>query len=116
MDFYFLEMPTFGPDAITNSMNTDYFDLKSLQSSPGWVKLQALWAKQYALVIEDLMKTARKGNETSWRFKAGQMQGFDLAIQQLDRALLQMEKEGEDANAGPNAVDELMKEIRGDKK
>ena len=96
-------------------MNTDYMDLKTLQGSTGYQKLQLLWAHEYAKVMEGLQATAAKNNESSWRYKAGMLRGFDLAIGQLERAILQMEKEGETDNPASAVVDELMKEIRGDK-
>jgi hypothetical protein len=96
-------------------MNTDYMDLRQLQQSRGYQKLQALWAKQYAIVVEGMRKSAKKNQESAWRFYAGQMEGFDLAISQLDRALLQMEKEGESETPASATVEELMKEIRGEK-
>jgi hypothetical protein len=95
-------------------MNTDFYDLKQLQGSRGYQKLQALWANQYARVVEGMRKAAKKNQESSWRFYAGQMEGFDLAISQLDRALMQMEKEGEAESPATTTVEELMKEIRGE--
>ncbi len=97
-------------------MNTDYFDLKQLQGSRGYQKLQALWAHEYALLMIGLQKAAAKGQESPWRYYAGQLKGADLMTGMLDRALLQMEKEGEAESPATEAVEELMREIRGDQK
>lgn len=94
-------------------MNTDYMDLKTVQGLRGYAKLQALWAHEYAKVMETLQKTAAKNNESFWRYQAGILRGFDLAIGQLDRALLQMEKEGETDSPATKTVEELLKEIKG---
>jgi hypothetical protein len=95
---------------------TDYFDLKMLQGLLGYKKLQALWAHEYAQVMIGMQKAASKGSESNWRYQAGILKGFDLAIGQLDRAVIQMEKEGEGADP---AVDgktgaEILKELRGE--
>lgn len=96
-------------------MNADYLDLKTLQSSRGFQKLQALWAHQYGLVMIGLQKSAAKGTESYWRYQAGILKGYDLAIGQLERSILQMEKEGEADNPGTMDVEALMNKIRGDK-
>lgn len=96
-------------------MNSDYFDLKQIQKSIGYQKLQALWAHEGIRIMDSLQKAAAKGQESAWRYYAGQMRGFDLAITHLERAILQMEKEGEVDNPATQAVEDLMKEIRGDK-
>lgn len=96
-------------------MNADYADLKQLQGLRGYQKLQALWAHEGSRVMEGLQRAAARGQESSWRYYAGQMRGFELAIAQLDRALLQMEKEGEGDNPATKSVEEILNEIRGDK-
>ena len=98
-------------------MNTDYYDLKSLLASRGYQKLQALWAHEYAAVMMSLQKAASKNQESAWRYYAGQIKGADLITGQLERALLQMEKEGLDEAESPatQTVTELLNEIRGER-
>lgn len=96
-------------------MNADYNDLKQLQMSRGYQKLQALWAHEGTAIMNGLTKAAAKGQESAWRFYAGQMKGFDLAISHLDRALMQMEKEGEGETPATKTVEELLKEIKGER-
>ena len=74
-------------------MNADYMDLKMLQGLRGYQKLQALWAHEYALLMSGIQKAASKGQESAWRYYAGQLKGADLMTGMLERALLQMEKE-----------------------
>lgn len=95
------------------SEKSDYFDLKTLQSMNGYAKLQALWAHQGAAIMNSLQKAAATNKESAWRYYAGQMKGFDLAITQLERSLLQMEKEGEGESPAQKTVEELLKEVRG---
>lgn len=98
------------------SINADYMDLKMLQGLKGYQKLQALWAHEYGEVMRSLHGTAAKNNESNWRYKAGVLRGFDLAIQQLDRALMAMEKEGEGGEtAETRSAEQIIKELRGDK-
>jgi hypothetical protein len=96
--------------------NSDYFDLKQLQNSQGYQKLLALWAHEYAMLMIGLQRAAAKGQESNWRYYAGQLKGADLMTGQLERALVQMEKEGEVDNQGTNDIEELLKQARGDTK
>lgn len=93
-------------------MNADYSDLKSLLLNRGYQKLQALWAHEYVVLMRGLQNAAAKGQESAWRYYAGQLKGADLMTGQLERALLQMEKEGEGDNEGTKTVEEMLKEIR----
>lgn len=93
--------------------NEDYFDLKMLQGMKGYQKLQALWAHEGSMVMRSLQNAASKGQESAWRYYAGQMKGFELAITHLERALIQMEKEGAGDNQATKTVEELLKEVRG---
>lgn len=96
--------------------NADYFDLKTVQGTRGYQKLQALWAHEYSEVMKGIQKTAARNNESHWRYQAGILKGFDLAIGQLDRALLQMEKDGEVPNPEEKTAEQIIKELRGDVK
>lgn len=99
-------------------MNTDYADLKALQGTRGYQKLQALWAHEYMALMMSLQRAASKNQESAWRYFAGQLKGADLMTGLLDRAILQMEKEGEN-EAGPVAgktAEEILAELRGEPK
>lgn len=94
-------------------MNADYMDLKTLQGMRGYAKLQALWAFEYGKLMESIQRAGARGQESAWRYYAGQLKGADLMTGMLDRALLQMEKEGEVDNPATKTAEELLKEIRG---
>src|ERR1700756_5326572 len=94
-------------------MNTDYYDLKQLQAARGYQKLQALWAHEYAALMIGLQKAAARGHESAWRYYAGQLKGADLMTGMMDRALAQMEKEGETETPATQTVTDLLNEIRG---
>jgi uncharacterized protein (UPF0335 family) len=94
---------------------TDYFDLKMLQNMKGFQKLQALWAHEYAIVMKSLQLAAAKNNESNWRFQAGILKGFDIAIGQLERAITDIERDKEFETTVQRSNEELLKELRGDK-
>lgn len=98
-------------------MNSDYLDLKELQQSKGYQKLQALWGHEYMVLMAGLQKAAAKNQESAWRYYAGQLKGADLMTGQLDRALLQMEREGESETVEKNekSAAEIIAELRGEK-
>lgn len=100
-------------------MKGEYIELKGLQGSQGYKLLQALWAHQGLKMMETMQKKAALGNESAWRWYAGQIKGFELAVSQLDLALIQMEKEGDGiSEVDTRAVDEvreLLDKIKGEK-
>ena len=95
-------------------MDNDYHDLKQLLSSKGYQKLQALWAHEYTALMMGLQRAASRGQESAWRYFAGQLKGADLMTGMLDRALAQMEKDGEIEQPAKTAA-EIISELRGEK-
>lgn len=93
-------------------MKGEYAALKSLESHQGFAVLQALWASQGGRIMEAMQKAAARGQESAWRYYAGQLKGFDLAITQLERALAQMDREEQNKEEQKTA-DQLLKEIKG---
>jgi hypothetical protein len=96
-------------------MTTDYNDLKALELSTGYLKLQALWGHEGQKILDAVKRAGKKGNETSWRYYAGQMEGFELAITHLHRALADMEKTGETEPPQEREPADIIAELRGDK-
>lgn len=94
-------------------MMGEYTQLKGLQGSTAYKILQALWAHQGQGIMDAMQKAAARGSESAWRYYAGQMKGFDLAITQLDRALAQMERDEQNKEEQKTA-DQLLKEIKGE--
>lgn len=100
-------------------MTSEYTALLQLKASPGWDILQALWIKEHEKIVDAMRRAGKRGNETSWRYFAGQQEGFDLAIMQLHRALAEMESKEEDVHESVEAkqqIDELMKTLKGEPK
>lgn len=97
-------------------MNSDYQDLKALQMSRGWQKLLALWAIEGQTVMNGLQRSAARNQESAWRYYAGQIKGFEIAVGHLDRALMQMEKEGAVEEPETKSAEEIIAELRGEKK
>lgn len=96
-------------------MTAEYNHLMSLKMSEGYKVLQALWAHQHGKIVEAMRKAGKKGNETSWRYFAGQNEGFELAITQVERALEDMQKtmENENPQADPSRdIEELLNNLK----
>jgi hypothetical protein len=98
-------------------MTNEYQALMHLRSSPGWPVLQALWAIQHQKIVEAMRKAGKSNKELNWRYYAGQNEGFELALTQVDRALSDMEKARETAPETAEAqkqVEDLLRKVRGD--
>jgi len=96
----------------------EYMALTQLRQSPGWQVLVALWAMQHKKIVDGMRKAGKTGRDSNWRWFAGQQEGFEIAITQLDRALGEMEAEVIEVDASQEAktqVEELLKKIKGDK-
>lgn len=100
-------------------MSAEYTHLMALQESQGYKILQALWAKEHAEIVKAMRKAGKRGNETSWRYFAGQQEGFELAVTHLERALLEMQvksaEEGHESDPS-NQIEELFNQLRETKK
>lgn len=99
-------------------MKSEYNILASLKAHPGWIILQALWAIQHGKVVEATRKAGKQGKESPWRWFAGQLEGFEIAITQLDRAMADMEKENEDiapSHEAQEQVQALLEKLKGEK-
>lgn len=96
-------------------MKSDYIALKSLEQHNGYKVLEALWIHELSEIEKARDNAAKRGSETAWRYWAGQEKGFKTAITHLQRALLQMENEGEDSTDS-GKFENLMAELRGELK
>lgn len=77
----------------------------------------ALWAIQHQKIVDALRKAGKQNKEMNWRYFAGQQEGFELALTQVDRAMKEMEEKGEDVVANVEAqrqVEDLLKKIKGE--
>lgn len=96
-------------------MKSDYIALKSLEQHNGFKVLQALWIHQLTKIEEARDSAAKRGNETAWRYWAGQEKGFKLAVTHLQVALKEMEDSGDNEKDEGN-FETLMAELRGETK
>lgn len=92
-------------------MNADFNDLNELRSSRGYQLLLGLWAIQGQKILEASRRAARKPQESAWRFYAGQQEGFELAIGEIDRALTEMQQKSENQVAQID-IDKTLAEIK----
>lgn len=92
-------------------MKSEYAALAGLETNTGFRVLEALWIHQIAKIEEARDKAAAKGNETAWRYWAGQEKGFKLAMTARQRAMVEMEKEKENIDQ-ESAIDRLFEEVR----
>lgn len=98
-------------------MKAEYNHLYSLKNHPGYEVLMALWAIQHQKITDAMRKSGKQNKEMNWRYFAGQLEGFEIAITQMDRALKDMAEKGEDAIANEEAtrqVEDLLKKIKGE--
>lgn len=92
-------------------MKAEYIALTNLVNSPDWGYLENEWLHQITDIELARDKAARKGNETAWRYWAGQEYGFKLAMSTIKRAIKNMEDE-DDKLVTESQIDRLLKESR----
>lgn len=92
-------------------MSNEYLPLKALEDNQGYKILEALWIHQVAEIEKARDKAAQRGNDSSWRYWAGQEKGFKLAMTALARAMVQMQKEDENVES-QSRIDKLLEEIK----
>jgi hypothetical protein len=95
-------------------MNSDYTNLRSLESNNGYLALQDLWREKFAEIQAKRDRAASRGQESAWRYAAGVEKGFQEAVMTLALYLQSVTSEDEtnDANA---KIDKMLSEIRGEK-
>lgn len=92
----------------------EYNALASLRTHQGYAVLQALWVASGQELMKRLQTAAGKGQESAWRYYAGQVFGFEVAIGQLERALKEMERDAENTRESMD-IDKVITQIRGQK-
>jgi len=91
-------------------MNLDFMELSNLKKTHGYKILENEWMHQSVELEKRIQKAAQGGKESAWRYWAGQLAGFKLAVTALDRALDAMIAEAESKE--PNIVDKLLEEMK----
>lgn len=100
-------------------MKAEYNQLKQLENNTGYQILLNLWIIQGQKILEASRRAAKKPNESSWRYYAGQQEGFEFAITQLQRSLKDMEKDTENLEATVRTneeIEELLGKIKSEAK
>lgn len=92
-------------------MKAEYIALNNLVTSPDWGYLENEWLHQITNIEQARDKAAQKGNETAWRYWAGQEKGFKLAMTAARRAIAKMEEADQDLEKD-SKIDKLLEEIR----
>lgn len=92
-------------------MKQEYHALKFMEKSDGYKILQELWILQVSKIEEARDRAASRGQESAWRYQAGQEKGFKLAMTALVRALADMERSEEGLDED-NAAEKLLEEIK----
>lgn len=92
-------------------MTSEYAALKRLENNPDFQVLRGLWAHQLGKIVNAMRTAGKRGTESAWRYYAGQQEGFELAVTQLERALAEMERQKENAEEKTN-VDQIIEGIR----
>lgn len=90
----------------------EYYLLKSLLDNPAFKLLEDLWIYHSADIEDKRDKAAAKGNESAWRYYAGQEKGFKRATTALVMALRDMEKKLNDLTE-ENKSEKILEELRG---
>lgn len=90
-----------------------YQMLCRLRDDPAYTLLRALWEKQGRDIVDSLKSAGRRGQESAWRFHAGRMDGFEIAITHLERAISELTTKIENESAKIN-VDDMIENLRGE--
>ena len=95
-------------------MRSEYIALKSMIEHPGWKVLEGEWLAQMTKIQEARDRAAKRGNETAWRYWAGQEFGAKVMMMTAMVAMSRMEQEN-DSLKPDSEFDDLLKEVRGEK-
>jgi hypothetical protein len=89
--------------------------LSTLAKSPGYMKLMELWIQEVTEIEAKRDSAASRGQESAWRYFAGQEKGFKRAMVRLNEELVKMEEEGGDIAQEPSEkIERLLSEARGE--
>lgn len=80
-------------------MKDEYLAFKSLREDSRYKALEELWIYHLSKIEESRDRAAKRGQESSWRYYAGQEAGFKRATTALQMAIAQIEKEDENMSS-----------------
>lgn len=97
------------------SNRAEYLALKRLQSNPDYQVLVGKWMYLVSEIEKSRDRAASRSNESAWRYSAGQEIGAKKIVLALELAIKDLETKDEEL-ADESKYDELLTEIRGEKK
>ncbi len=97
-------------------MRENYQLLSTLEKSDAYKKLMILWMEDLTEIEVKRDVAAAKGQESGWRYWAGQEKGYKRAMMRLNVELSRMEEEGgeEPLNKPSEMIEKLLAEARGE--
>lgn len=88
--------------------------LKRLENSPDYAILQAKWLYVVSEIQKARDSAATRGQESAWRYYAGQEKGAQRIILALGLAIADLEAQDKEL-VDESKYDSLLQEIRGEK-
>lgn len=97
------------------SNRAEYVALKRLETNPDYQALQSLWLFTVSKIQKSRDTAAAKGQESAWRYYAGQEKGAQDIVMALSLRIAELESLDEEL-VEESKYDDLLKEIRGEGK
>lgn len=98
-------------------MNSDFQLLNSLKNHAGYKRLQELWLEEISDIEAHRDSAASRGQESAWRYQAGQEKGAKRIAMRLEVELAKLEDEGGEVAEKPSEViEKMLAEARGEQK
>jgi len=89
--------------------------LTALKSHPAYKRLQELWLEDISEIETKRDLSAARGQESAWRYWAGQEKGAKRLMVRLDIEIERLKEEGADpSNAPSEIIEKLLSEARGE--
>lgn len=95
-------------------MKAEYLALMRLLNNSDYKILEAIWMHHLTKMEKSRDIAAQKGNDTSWRYWAGQEKGAKTIMTAIQAALLDMESKDQEL-VEEAKYDSLLREIKGEK-
>ncbi len=97
-------------------MSREDFQLFStLEKSPGYKKLTLLWMDDLTEIEIKRDAAASRGQESAWRYWAGQEKGYKRAMMRLNQEIALLQEEGGPREGPSEMIEKLLSETRENK-
>lgn len=97
-----------------NNLRAEYVALKRLENNPDFAVLQGKWLYLVSEIQKSRDNAASRGQESAWRYFAGQEKGAQRIILALAAAIADLEAQDKEL-VDESKYDTLLEEIRGSK-